>query len=113
MLTQQQHGGVPSRCPDNRNITHCLVSLPFSDPKPYFTRTLDETPHRLPHSYEDWNLDHCLYYYHLEGGRRGPVVVQSEWLYESIKAKRVLDVEDSWGGWRIRCVGLSPLYEAD
>ena len=87
---------------DNPKITHCLVALPSSKPQPYFTRTFDEVPYRLPQDFHEWTCDHLLYYFNYKVGNRNPRVVQSEWLYESISARKCLGPNESWGGWRIR-----------
>lgn len=101
-LTRQQHGGSATANADNPRITHCIVSLPSPKPQPYFIRTFDEPPHSPPNDCHQWTCDHLLYYFTYQVGKRNPRVVQSEWLYESISARRRLGPNESWGGWRIQ-----------
>lgn len=87
---------------DNSKLTHCLVALP-SGPQRHRTRTYDEsTYYRLPKDFGQWTCDHLIYYFYFNKSRsNGTRVVQTDWLYESVRERKCLGPKESWGGWRI------------
>lgn len=100
-LTPQTHGGVAVGYADNPRITHCLIAL-NSRPQPYFTRTFEEPISRLPQEFHEWTCDDLIYFFHFKIGNRCARVVQSEWLYDSLRAGKRLGPDDAWGGWRVQ-----------
>lgn len=101
LLTEQENGGIPTGNPNSPRMTHCVVSLPSCDSTPFFKRRFDEHVYRLPHEFEQWNCDHLIYFFHFNVGTRVTRVVQSDWLYESVRTGKRLGPEEDWGGWRV------------
>jgi len=93
-------------------VTHAIVQ--FKQPHRDYKYVLDldyVTSHR-PHPSDEarsarraWPLDRIVDVFTHRNPtypKRGPVVVQAQWLKDSVSAGYPLGEQDNWGGWLVR-----------
>lgn len=100
LTISQQHGGYLTRFPLNSLPTHVVVDIP--DHPQFHTYSL---PAHLPPRSDSpplWSLDQIMDYFTSIGASEHLVIVQRQWVADCVKQRKVLDVADEWGGWRVR-----------
>lgn len=107
----QAHGGTTVGDPWAPMVTHLVVEVPSGHTKSYthvLPASIDAScihpDHDEPAARHGWSFEGSLTYTNrnYEYSKRGPVVVQAQWLQDSVAVGYPLLERQNWGGWIVR-----------